>query len=86
MTNGNFYVGKNGFAFKRSSGGGGNRIPSLIIERNQSKNIFNRYVAGAGVGASSYATRRFKNTNASFCAEACTKDFYYLGFPLGGNK
>jgi hypothetical protein len=84
MTYGNFYVGKNGFAYKKSGGGGANRVPSLYFGNNQSKNIFNRYVPGSGVGASSYATRRFKNARATECisSSVCKPDFYYLGYPI----
>jgi len=81
MPYGNFYKGQNRFALKKRSG---NRFPLLNFTNNQTKNVFNRYISGSGVGASSYAIRRYKNTRATFCTDGCRKDFYFLGFPLGG--
>jgi probable HAF family extracellular repeat protein len=65
MPNGSFWVGKGGFNYKRSGGGGGRRNFSLGLITNQPADVNNTYVVGAGVGASSRATRRAKMLHAT---------------------
>jgi hypothetical protein len=60
MPNGSYWVGRGGFNYKRSGGGGNHRIFSLGAICNQPQDVNNTYVVGAGVGASSIATRRAK--------------------------
>lgn len=65
MPNGNFWVGKGGFNYKKSSGGGARRNFALGLITNQPADVNNTYVVGAGVGASSRATRRAKMLHAT---------------------
>jgi probable HAF family extracellular repeat protein len=65
MPNGSFWVGKGGFNYKRSGGGGGRRNFALGLITNQPADVNNTYVVGAGVGASSRATRRAKMLHAT---------------------
>jgi hypothetical protein len=67
MTNGNFYVGKGGFAYKRMAGGGGRKNQPLGLITGIPANVNNKYVPGAGVGASSVANRRAKLIRATNC-------------------
>jgi hypothetical protein len=67
MTYGNLYYGKEGFFYKRSSVGGVRRVLSIGSICNQPQNIFNKYVNGSGVGASSVFARRAKINRAAFC-------------------
>ena len=60
---GDFWYGMHGFLYKKKSGGGTNRLPSLM-PRNIPAEVTNKYVPGAGVGASSVATRRSKYLHA----------------------
>ena len=60
MPYGNFYYGKNGFFYKKSGATGARYNPSLAAICNQPQDVNNRYVPGAGVGASSVAQRRAK--------------------------
>ena len=67
MTYGSLYYGKEGFLHKRPVGGGGHRLFSISSICNQPQNIFNKYVNGSGVGASSIFARRAKINRAAFC-------------------
>ena len=63
MPNGSFWVGKGGkggFSYKKSGGAGGRRNFAIGLITNQPADVNNTYVSGAGVGASSIATRRAK--------------------------
>ena len=60
MPYGNFYYGKTGFFYKKSGATGARYNPSLGAICNQPQDVNNRYVPGAGVGASSVAQRRAK--------------------------
>ena len=60
MPYGNFYYGKTGFFYKKSGATGARYNPSLAAICNQPQDVNNRYVPGAGVGASSTAQRRAK--------------------------
>jgi hypothetical protein len=60
MPYGNFYYGKLGFLYKKSSGAGGRKNPAIGAICNQPQDINNRYVPGSGVGASGTAQRRAK--------------------------
>ena len=81
MTNGNFYVGKGGFAYKRMGGGGNRRNFPLGIITGIPANVNNKYVPGAGVGASSIANRRAKLIRATICNpnQPCGKFYTRLG-------
>jgi hypothetical protein len=67
MTYGNFYYGKKGFLFKKQTAGGAKWVQPLATICNQPQNIYNKYVPGSGVGASSTATRRAKLLYATSC-------------------
>jgi len=65
MPNGSYWVGRGGFNYKRSGGGGARRNLPLGLITNQPVDVNNTYVVGAGVGASSRATRRAKMLHAT---------------------
>jgi hypothetical protein len=67
MPYGNFYYGKTGFFFKKSNAIGNRVNPSLGAICNQPQDVNNRYIPGAGVGASSTAQRRAKAFRAYRC-------------------
>jgi hypothetical protein len=88
MPYGNFYYGKGGFKYKRMGGGGARRNFSLGAMSNQPEDIYNSYVPGAGVGATSIATRRAKLIRATKCSDGnkCGRFYTYLGIkPLQTN-
>jgi hypothetical protein len=64
MTYGNFYYGPAGFFYKKMGGAGGRKNPPIGTICNQPQNIYNKYVPGSGVGASSTSQRRAKLINA----------------------
>uniref|UniRef100_A0A6C0HRZ2 Uncharacterized protein n=1 Tax=viral metagenome TaxID=1070528 RepID=A0A6C0HRZ2_9ZZZZ len=65
MPNGSYWVGRGGFNYKRSGGGGARRNFPLGLITNKPADVNNTYVVGAGVGASSRATRRAKMLHAT---------------------
>lgn len=71
MSFGSLYYGKDGFLFKKNTGSGNRRNPKMGLICNQPQDINNRYIPGAGVGASSIATRRAKNFRATNCEHSC---------------
>jgi hypothetical protein len=73
MPYGNFYYGKTGFFYKKSGATGARYNPSLAAICNQPQDVNNRYVPGAGVGASSTAQRRAKLIH-SYNSHAPQKD------------
>ena len=79
MPNGSFWVGKGGFSYKKSGGAGGRRNFAIGLITNQPADINNTYVPGAGVGASSIATRRAKLIHATSCEYPCNKSFSRIG-------
>jgi hypothetical protein len=74
-----------GFLFKKNVGVGGRRStkfnPGGNATCNQTKNVWNKYISGAGVGASSVATRRAKMINATSCNDnqKCGRFYTELG-------
>jgi hypothetical protein len=88
MPYGNFYYGKGGFQYKKMSGGGGRRNFAVELMDNQPHSIYNSYVPGAGVGATSIASRRAKLIRATKCSSGykCGRFYTYLGIkPLQSN-
>ena len=88
MPYGNFYVGKEGFLYKKNNGGGTTRQFSLGAICNQPTDINNKYVSGSGVSgavsSTNYAIRRKMIRNASKCStNNCSLNYFYLGYPLG---
>ena len=67
MTYGNFYYGKGGFQYKKMNGGGVRRTLTDQIGNYDNYDIYNKYVPGSGVGATSIATRRAKLIHATSC-------------------
>jgi hypothetical protein len=67
MTYGNFYFGKDGFLYKKNQKVGVRWNPPLGLICNQPQNVWNKYISGAGVGASSVANRRAKLRIATSC-------------------
>jgi hypothetical protein len=88
MPNGSYWVGRGGFNYKRSGGGGNHRIFSLGAICNQPQDVNNVYVAGAGVGASSIATRRARLLHSTVCNSQypCNKSFSRLGLQMSGGS
>jgi len=74
-----------GFLYKKNVGVGGRRstqfTPGGTTTCNQPTDLFNKYTPGAGVGASSVATRRSKMINATSCnrSQQCGKFLTQLG-------
>ena len=64
---GQFWYGTNGFLYKKKGGAGGRRNPAYGLICNQPQNIWNKYISGAGVGASSVANRRAKLIHSTSC-------------------
>jgi hypothetical protein len=73
MPNGSFYFGRDGFNYKKMGGGGNRRLFSLGAICNAPQDLNNRYISGAGVGASSVATRRAKKLKAETCSQFCIR-------------
>ena len=67
MPNGSFWVGRGGFNYKRSNGAGGRRNPSIGLITGIPASVDNKYVPGAGVGASNIANRHAKLVRATSC-------------------
>ena len=89
MPYGSLYYGENGFLYKKWGGGGGRRNPPLGLLNCASKRIFNDYVPGAGVGATSIAARRSKTIRATKCSSnyQCNTLFPKLGlYSKGGSN
>lgn len=55
--------------------GGVRRNPKIGLIFGNQKNIFNKYVPGAGVGALNRSVKRHLNINASFCKTQCGTTF-----------
>jgi len=71
---GQYWYGGNtfpGFFFKKNGGAGCNKStkmgPGGNTTCNQPSDIWNKYVPGAGVGATTIAIRRFKTIRATSC-------------------
>jgi len=83
-------VGKEGFLYKKNNAIGARRNFSIGAICNQPTDINNKYVSGSGVSgavsSTNYAIRRKMIRNASKCSQNnCSLNYYYLGYPLGGN-
>jgi hypothetical protein len=85
---GQFWFGGNtfpGFLFKKNVGVGGRRSTKFNaggnVTCNQTTNLWNKYIPGAGVGATSVATRRAKRINATSCNnnQLCGRFYTQLG-------
>jgi hypothetical protein len=75
-----------GFLYKKNLGVGGRRstkfTPGGTTTCNQPGELWNKYTPGAGVGASSVATRRAKMIHATSCNQGqhqCGRFFTQLG-------
>lgn len=71
MPYGNFYFGKDGFFYKKMGGAGGRKNPAIGVICNAPQDLNNRYIVGAGVGASSMANRRAMRKRATMCSQFC---------------
>lgn len=85
---GQFWFGGNsfpGFLYKRNLGAGARRstqlTPGGTLITNQSNEFWNKYTPGAGVGASSVATRRARMIRATSCTngQQCGQFYTQLG-------
>jgi hypothetical protein len=79
--NGQFYVGKGGFAYKKNTGSGVRRVLPIGLITGTPADVNNKYVPGAGVGGQSIAVRRAKLINATSCNndQKCGRFATYLG-------
>lgn len=87
MPYGNFYVGKEGFLYKKSGAVGNRRNFSLALMCNQPADINNKYVSGSGVSgavsSNNYAIRRKMIRNSGNCVNRnCSISYFYMGVPL----
>jgi len=64
---GQLWYGPYGFLHKRKGGGGARKNPPYGLICNQTTNIWNKYISGAGVGGVSVANRRAKLIHATSC-------------------
>jgi len=88
MPYGNFYVGKDGFLYKKMGSIGNRRNFSLGLMCNQPTDINNKYVSGSGVfgavSSNNYAIRRKMIRNSGNCTNRnCSINYTYMGVPLG---
>jgi len=74
-----------GFIFKKNTGVGGRRstmfTPGGNMSCNQTTNVWNKYISGAGVGASNTSNRRAKLISATSCNnnQQCGRFYAALG-------
>ncbi len=83
-SNGQFWFGGNsfpGFLYKKNVGVGGRKNPKYGLICNKPTEFWNKYTPGAGVGASSVATRRAKLIKATVChdQQLCGRFYVELG-------
>lgn len=69
MPGGQFWYGKYGFLYKRSTGGGG--LHRLPVVNCSPTTLWNTYVYGSGVGGISTANRRAQWTRAMAHRSQC---------------
>jgi len=88
MTYGNFYVGKGGFQYKKQGAVGNRKNPPYGLINGIYANVNNKYVPGAGVGASSIATRRAKLIRSTVCTSQypCNVAYSRLGLQMSGGS
>ena len=88
MPYGNFYVGKSGFKYKKQTAGGSRYNNPIGVITGVPADVNNKYVPGAGVGASSIATRRAKLNHATLCTGnyPCNKLYSRLGLQMSGGS
>jgi hypothetical protein len=87
MPYGNFYVGKDGFLYKKMGAIGNRRNFSLGLMCNQPTDIYNKYVSGSGVfgavSSNNYAIRRKMIRNSGNCTNNnCSINYFFLGVPI----
>jgi hypothetical protein len=78
---GQFWYGPYGFLYKKKAGGGARKNPPYGLICNQPQHLYNKYISGSGVGASSVATRRAKLRLATSCKknQQCFPSYAQLG-------
>ena len=78
---GQFWYGPYGFLYKKKGGGGARRYPGYGVMCNQPQYLYNKYVPGSGVGASSVSVRRAKMISATSCnkSQTCFPRYAELG-------
>jgi len=88
MPNGNFWVGKGGFNYKRSCGSGNRKNFALALITSQPADVNTKFIPGSGVGASSISNRRAKLIHATSCTAEypCSKSFAQLGLQSSGGS
>ena len=87
MPYGNFYVGKDGFLYKKMGAVGNRRNFSLSLMCNQPTDINNKYVSGSGVfgavSSNNYAIRRKMIRNSGNCTNRnCSINYFFMGVPI----
>lgn len=88
MPNGNFWVGKGGFNYKRSCGSGNRKNFALALITSQPADVNTKFIPGSGVGASSISNRRAKLIHSTSCTAEypCSKLFAQLGLQSSGGS
>ena len=88
MPNGNFWVGKGGFNYKRSCGSGNRKNFALALITSQPADVNTKFIPGSGVGASSISNRRAKLIHSTSCTAEypCSKSFAQLGLQSSGGS
>jgi hypothetical protein len=82
MSNGSFWYGDYGFLYKKNTGVGGRKNPSLGLICNQKQYLYNKYSPGqSGVGSQSVSVRRAKNRLSTICnhSQPCGTFYSSLG-------
>ena len=82
MGGGQLWYGKTGFLYKKKGGGGARVNPPYGLICNQPQNIYNKFISGAGVGASSVANRRAKLIHATSCNKSQTCGRFYQNLSM----
>ena len=88
MPSGTLYFGPGGFQYKKAGGAGGRKNPPLGLLNCSSTRFYNDYIPGAGVGATSIASRRAKIVRATKCSTnyPCYPSFSKLGLYASGGS
>jgi len=67
--NGQFYVGKGGFAFKKNTGSGVRRVLPLGLITGVPADVNTKFVYGSGVGALNISVRRAQLRHSTICTD-----------------
>jgi hypothetical protein len=82
---GSLWYGPYGFLYKKKGGGGARVNPAYSLICNQPQNIYNKYISGSGVGASSVANRRAKLIHSTSCNKNQRCGRFYQNLSMNQN-